>query len=623
MSELAKMLREAASKPPPSKEFVIASSLEDIFEFEPIPLRPFIEESKYLDGVHLSNTQFEVLQYLERIYFDGWDIDDDGNRFYDPSNDLYSLMAKGGMDSYWSQKVRMINFVTLQWGKGSGKDLISQYGMLRVAYLLLALKSPQRYFGKPPSDSIHMLNVASSATQANRVFFKPLKRMVRRGWFEDNASVSMNSIEFAKGIEAISGHSDADTQEGLNLIFGVADEIDAFDSKEAVKKGGAPTQRSVEDILDLLHTSGSTRFPQTYKNVRMSYPRYKGSHIQTLTEKAKKDIKKYGEESNHFVSGPLATWEVNPSKRKVEYAKEYEDNPALAASKYECKPTLAINAYFPNEIAVKAAFIDKEQPIRIVEYRLINDKYWMPIYEFASDFHAIRGANYAMHGDLAVTSDRAGIAMSHVVKKAEVETEVLGEHGEVNTFWESRSVINVDFVISFTSDKSTKPPREIQIRWARQLAVELLKRGFSIQLFTFDKFESKDSMQILEDIHGVESKRVSADISLLPYKTLKDVINEARIKIPVSGLALKEILSLNLLPNGRVDHPPGGSKDLSDAIACSVMGALELGGQENEDQEQSYYGDASFEIGTTEAPIDMPFGFASDMLGWGSDVGKW
>lgn len=628
MSELARLLEERAKLNLAIAHATGMGSLSSLFDEEVVPLDVFIEDNKFLGNeFKLSPPQFEVVRHVERIYFDGWDyevnkIDPLGppTRVYNEDKDLYLKMGRD-MNSYWQDPVRMINFVTLEWGKGSGKDHVGRISALRVAYMLMCLKNPLQYFGKPSNDTIHILNVASNAKQALDAFFKPMKRAVERrgGWFYDRADPTVNAIIFDKNIEAISGHSEVETQEGLNIVLGIADEIDAFKSTEQIRKGGAQPVNSVEGILKMLHTSASTRFGKTFKNLRMSYPRYLGSPIQQLREKAKADVERRGDVSRHYVSGPLATWDVNPSTSKFDYLQDYEDDPVEAAAKYECKPALAINAYFTNELAVRAAFKDKPMPVTIERYKLVNGKFWMPVYKFADDFHAIRGANYAMHGDLAITSDRAGVAMSHVVKYEEIETTVLGEKEEINTFLEQRPVIKCDFVIAFTSDKTTTPPRDIQIRWARQLAIELMQRGFSIQLFTFDKFESMDSMQILEDFHGVETKRISADVSVVPYRTMKDLINEGRFEVPESPLALKEILSLNLLPNGRIDHPLGGSKDLGDALACSTMGAIELGGFESEDQERAYYGDAVFESGTNVTP-DLPYGFNSDMIEWGDST---
>ena len=43
-------------------------------------------------------------------------------------------------------------------------------------------------------------------------------------------------------------------------------------------------------------------------------------------------------------------------------------------------------------------------------------------------------------------------------------------------------------------------------------------------------------------------------------------------------LAIYEIQSLRRRAGGKVDHPDGGSKDLADAVAAAVYGALEAGG---------------------------------------------
>jgi hypothetical protein len=210
-----------------------------------------------------------------------------------------------------------------------------------------------------------------------------------------------------------------------------------------------------------------------------------------------------------------------------------------------------------------------------------------------------------MHGDLAVTGDRAGIAMAHVVRKEEFESIVTLENGEQTTVREMRPIVKVDFVFSFESAKGENPPREIQIRWARELAHELKKRGFRIKRFTFDGFESRDSMQILEK-SGVESKKVSTDRSNEPWRNLMDVMYDGRLIAKHRDLLVDELLGLTLLPNGKVDHPRLGSKDEADALACAVFGAVEQGGRENSDGEEAFYRPAQFFVGErVELPVGM------------------
>jgi hypothetical protein len=137
----------------------------------------------------------------------------------------------------------MTNLITLQWGKGSGKDHICRISSLRVAYLLLCLKSPQSTSDAEPGlhpSAEHRLQLR----QANRAFFKPMTEAVKRSWFKDKAEPKRTPSIYDKNIEAVSGHSEAEGQEGLNIMLGVADEIDAFKAKdEMVGQGKKPVRR--------------------------------------------------------------------------------------------------------------------------------------------------------------------------------------------------------------------------------------------------------------------------------------------------------------------------------------------------------------------------------------------
>lgn len=585
------------------------SDLDLIFVEEPVPLDVFVRDKKYMGSPELSQVQFEAVRSAERIYFP----------------ELYPLMGEH-FDPYWSESLRMVNFINLQWGKGSGKGHVCRTISLRVAYLLLCLRSPQEYFGMPSQDSIHLLNVAMNAQQAQRAFFDPVEKLVRTSpWFKDKAAPTRGAIVYDKNVEAISGHSEAESQEGLNLLLGVADEIDGFRSKEEVRGNvtGRVPQNTVEGILDMMRTSSSTRFPVTFKNVRISYPRYLGSAIQRLTQQSYDDIEKRGEKSRHYVSGPLPTWEVNPNFNKFEkvavagttelvpdvYVADYEEDPALAKAKYECKPSKASNPFFRNEFLVRSAFTTSDrQPVEVLYHR--SGDSWEVSYDIAPDLKPIKGAQYCMHGDLAITGDRAGIAMAHVVRKEEFESQVQLDNGEITTIRELRPIVKVDFVLSFEAARGANPPREIQIRWARELAFELKKRGFRIKRFTFDGFESRDSMQILER-SGIESKRVSTDRTNEPWRNLMDVMYDGRLIAKERELLIDELLGLTVLPNGKIDHPRMGSKDEADAMACAVFGAVEQGGRENEAGEEAFYQKAQFFMGPR---VDLPVGLTHGML---------
>jgi hypothetical protein len=628
-SEAARLLLAATGGDPGSRPLLTSASL---FTEEPVPLTVFVQDRRYLANPALSDVQYEAVRHAERVY-------------YPETFEMLAASSDLKIRDYWSQPCRMVNFLELEWGKGGGKDHTCRMMAMRVCYLLLCLRSPQEYFAMPAQDSIHVLNVASSSKQASRAFFSPMRRAVTRpgNWFQrsgavdildaserrsqrgpDRTTALLDTIRFEHNIEAVSGHSDADTQEGLNLILGIADEIDAFKSRAELAKSTGAKQResssSAEAILDMLRTSASTRFPGTYKNVHISYPRYLGSTIQQQVAKGRADNAAKGEASRYYVSGPLATWEANPRvPGKEVFAEDYEDDPALAEAKYECRPRRAINPYFANEQALRECMFEVAQyPVQVDYIREAAS--WRPVYTFSPDLYPVRGAAYAMHADLASSGDRAGVSMAHV--KSWQDHTVIAEQadGLEVKLGERRPVVKVDFTISFTSSASAVPPREIQIRWARMLCLELRRMGFPIVRFTFDQWQSKDSMQILES-NGIETDRFSTDLSEEGWRTLRDVAYEGRLEMPHRELVLTELLGLSRLPSGKIDHLGDSSKDEADSLAGAVCGALEVGGSEDPSGERAYPGDFSF-YGTGPADGDWaPLGMAPmRMLGPGDPL---
>jgi hypothetical protein len=297
---------------------------------------------------------------------------------------------------------------------------------------------------------------------------------------------------------------------------------------------------------------------------------------------------------------------------------------------YECRPSRATNPAFRNpKIFLFSADVPEDieedqredtQPIS-VSYRISTIKSkktgreitgWEPVFEFDADFKPIQGVRYALHGDLALSGDRAGISMSHVAKWEQRTELVIGEDGE--HLHEPTVVPHVrnDFTISFTADVGAKDDngdklaREIQIRWARVLCFELIKRGFYIARFTFDGFQSADSLQILAT-HGIETERVSTDLHPEIYRTAKDLATDGRLSMPYSKLLQQELEALSKMENGKIDHPPAGSKDLADAFACSLEGAILVGGEESADGKTVEVGAEFFSTGDALAPLEGQF----------------
>jgi hypothetical protein len=567
------------------------TSLSSVFAEEPVSLDVFIRDSRFIGMSPLSEPQYEVLKYAERIFYP----------------ELYPLMEQefGG---YWNP-IPVVNLITLLVGKGGGKDMIARLASLRVAYLLLCLRDPKQYFGMPHSESIHLLNVASTKDQARLAYFEPLTRIVKYGWFKDRCQPLKSSIEWEKGITSISGSSDSETQEGLNLILGVADEVDAFRTVEELQRhsGRSPRTplRSAEGILRMLRSSGVSRFSRTFKNLRISYPRYYGSPIMTLYRTAKKDIQKKGEKSRHVVVGPMPSWDFNPLTAAqervvipespipvpIDLVPDFQEDPPWARAAYLCLPE---RTQQPPFLRVPQAVQEAQVPTTEIEvtWELVRG-FWQPHITLPPDLQPAAGAVYACHADLALNRDRAGFAMAHTVswKSYDVKSE---DSEDGDTYQQRLPIIAVDTALSITADLTEDPPREIPLRLIRQIMFLLKQRGFSIASISFDGWQSLSTRQELE-IAGFRAPLFSLDRSDTPYVMLRTIIEEGRIILPSSELLETELTNLVRLPEtNKVDHPSGGSKDLADAVCGAVCGAVEAGGREIEqmpdDDDENLFG---------------------------------
>lgn len=586
--------------------------LYKLFVVKPVPLEEFISGEDYLgsvmSGAKLSDIQYDAVRHFTQVLY----------------TETYDKLA-----NTWDSRfkpVRNVNNLAIAWGKGSGKDFCIQIGFAYIAYQLLCLKSPQEYFGVPKNTYIHLLNIAISATQALTVFYTPLRDLlVASPFFKDKfvgdtPTPRASTMYLKHNIVLVSGHSEAASLEGKNILAGVLDEIAGFPTEADASSTGRALTKTAEGLIKMIKSSAQTRFPDTSKVALISFSRRKGDAIMQAVAEAKEDEKEYGEESNYYYS-LKETWAVNPRWQKYEFIsipqteklvpnapsilKDYRRNAAFAKGFYECDPQDSDNPYFQDRDAVIKAFNTRElnvEPLHI-EYYFGTDQTEGTTYpRWQVDFRLGNltpkpGAIYSIHADMAIKSDVAGIAMSHVKER------ILQESVNIEGYLEEeyRPLIEVDFVTSFKHDMAAVTPtgevmpREIQIRWFRKLVLWLKDQGFNIAHVSMDGFNSADSLQILE-AQGFKTERLSTDVNNILWDTLKDVMYDGRLDAysmlkyndktdkfePVSRVQ-NEILRLTKLDNGKVDHPADYGKDHADALAGSVFGAIAVGGEEEDE----------------------------------------
>jgi len=132
------------------------------FEEQPVEIEEFVTSTNYLGLPPLSQNQYTMIKAMTQVY---------------KKDTLVRWLGEEEGEKRWKQTC---NEVIFQLGKGSGKDYTSTIAAAYITYLLLCLKDPAVYYGKPPGDSIDILNIAINAVQANNVFFKGFKQRIEK-----------------------------------------------------------------------------------------------------------------------------------------------------------------------------------------------------------------------------------------------------------------------------------------------------------------------------------------------------------------------------------------------------------------------------------------------------------
>jgi hypothetical protein len=133
---------------------------------------------------------------------------------------------------------------------------------------------------------------------------------------------------------------------------------------------------------------------------------------------------------------------------------------------------------------------------------------------------------------------------------------------------ETLPIIHIDCALQL------RPPKggEIQFEHIRMLIYKAMDLGLAIRSVTADAFQSADTLQTLSRERELRTGNVSMDRDIRPYQILKSTIYDGRLHIPNNDILLRELNRLELdTKKGKIDHPPGGSKDLADALAGVVF----------------------------------------------------
>ena len=528
------------------------------FDERPVDLKTFVTDKNYLGLPDLSEHQYTLIEKSSQIY---------------KESTLIKLFGEKEGSIRYKQTA---NEVVAQLGKGSGKDYCSTISVAYIVYLLLCLRDPASYYGKPPGDSIDIINIAINAQQANNVFFKGFKnRVTHSPWFVGKYFEKASEIKFDKNVTVYSGHSEREAFEGYNVLVAVLDEISGFALDST---SGHDQAKTGSGIYDMYRASVDSRFPDYGKVILLSFPRFKNDYIQQRYDDIISE-KEIISRSHRFKLDPdlpentvgnefdiswdedqiisykyprvyairRPTWEVNPTRSIEDFKIAFYRDVTDALGRFACMPPEAIDAFFKSREKIEMAFNDLSVAVdgfgRFEEWFLPKDD-----------------TEYFIHVDLAQKHDHCAVSMAHIEKFVSVKV--------TDTYSQPAPIVKVDAVMYWTptSDKS------VDFGEVRDYILSLRSRGFNIRVCTFDRWNSHDMMQQLKQ-YGINTETLS--VAKKHYDDMAMVVLEERLNGPHIPLLVDELLELRIMRD-KVDHPRKGSKDLADAVCGSIYNAISL-----------------------------------------------
>jgi hypothetical protein len=526
------------------------------FEERPVDLRTFVTSPDYLGLPPLSEHQYTLIEKSSQIY---------------KESTLIKLFGEQEGKRMFKQTC---NEVIAQLGKGSGKDYSSTISTAYIVYLLLCLKDPATYYGKPPGDSIDILNIAINAQQANNVFFKGFKTRIERSpWFAGKYDPKASEMKFDKAVTVHSGHSEREAWEGYNVIVVILDEISGFAIENTT---GHDQAKTADAIYDMYRASVMSRFPDFGKVILLSFPRFKNDPIQKFYEsvigeketivrsktmKMDEDLPDGTDgnevtvewEEDHIVSYlypktyalKRPTWEVNPTKKIEDFKVDFYKNMPDALGRFACMPPEMIDAFFKSREKVEKAF--NNAGLAVDQFGRLEE--W---------FKPDPDKKYFIHVDLAQKHDHCAVSLAHVERWVNVKV--------TNEYSQPAPIVSVDAVRYWTPT----PDKSVDFTEVKDYILSLKTRGFNIGVCTFDRWNSHDMMQQLKQ-YGINTEILS--VAKKHYDDMAMVVLEERLSGPHIKLLIDELLQLKIMRD-KVDHPRKGSKDLADAVCGSIFNAI-------------------------------------------------
>lgn len=478
---------------------------------------------------------------------------------------------------------------------GVGKTTLALYSTAYQLYKLSCYRNPHYLFDLDPSSEISFIFQSINAKLAKSVDFDRFKAMLERSsYFQEKFPFDKNILSELKFpnriiVKPVSGSETGAI--GQNVIGGVIDELNFM---ALVENSKASMDNTTFDQATALYDSIATRRKSRFMKkgilpgllCLVSSKRYPGQFTDRKEDESRREIERTGKTTIYVYD--KREWEVKPldrfsgnwfnifigdesrRPRILDEGEEIADNsrhlvmaiPEEYRVNFEADIMKALRDVAGVSTLAHHPFIMERESV-VEAQRTTNIMFGRETVDFQDTKLAIfKDKMYKpenprfVHCDLAISGDSAGFAVGMVERFVSTKGG-----GLMPQIW-------IDALLEI------KPPKggEILLYKVRDVILALKNMGLNIKWVTFDQYQSTDSMQILKQ-QGFMVGLQSVDESTYPYDFTKNALYDRRVSMPTHKKCALELISLEKdVKKNKIDHPPHGSKDVSDALAGVVYG---------------------------------------------------
>lgn len=521
---------------------------------------------------------------------------------------------------YWVETMKKIfpnnrdtayNTLILTGAIGIGKSFFADLCLLYQLHRLLCLKDPYLFYGLQPIDkiTISLLNITIDA--AKGVAWDKLQQLIQTSdWFLAHGKLKGKSnIQYVpdKKIELIVGSKNGHVI-GRALFASFEDEVNFSGITTDVEKIKARALKLITQVdarMQSRFMKGDKPCPTL--NIIASSKDSEQSFLETYIETKKKNESKttliidepqwvirtdkdskekfYVAVGNKFLASELIPLNATEEQKQeyvrkgysllavpIGYYESFRDNIDIALTDVAGISTVNALKYISgvrwNEIKNKNfqnLFTKEEIEVGNAKDDLVQYEQFIDLTRVPKN---LKGKPLFIHLDMSMTGDKTGISGIWIVGKKQSQDKETSQ----------------ELIFQLAFDVAIKAPKGYQVSFEKNRAFIrwLRNQGFNICWVSSDTFQSAQIQQQLKADGfntGITSvDRVEAHSKVcLPYQYLKSAIYERRLIIYDKCDSLTtEIINLERLSNGKIEHPNAGktgSKDIADSVAGAIYNA--------------------------------------------------